>query len=137
MGQGKPLENSAVHWGIKQKPIAKKRYKAYMKLKKKQNVIVEDMGRVLYTHCSYLGASPDGIVKFKTHKYILELKCSFKWRQCTILEACKDKTFCCYIDDTNTIQLKKSQKYYTQVQGQWVYVKWRDVTLLFIQSKTF
>lgn len=118
MGQGKPLENSVVHWGIKQEPIAKKRYKAYMKLKKKQNVIVEDMGLVLYPHCSYLGASPDGIVTFETHKYILEVKCPFKWRQCTILEACKDKTFCCYIDDTNTIQLKKSHKYYTQVQGQ-------------------
>lgn len=24
LGQGKPLENSAVHWGIKQEPIAKK-----------------------------------------------------------------------------------------------------------------
>lgn len=89
-----------------------------MKLKKKQNVIVEDMGLVLYTHCSYLGANPDDLVKFETHKYLLEVKCPFKRRQCTILEACKDKTFCCYIEDTNTIQLKKSKKYYTQVQGQ-------------------
>lgn len=24
LGQGKPLENSAVHWGIKHEPIAKK-----------------------------------------------------------------------------------------------------------------
>lgn len=89
-----------------------------MKLKKKQNVIVEDIGLVLYTLCSYLGANPDDLVKFETHKYLLEVKCPFKRRQCTILEACKDKTFCCYIDDTNTIQLKKSKKYYTQVQGQ-------------------
>jgi hypothetical protein len=34
LGQGKPLENSAVNWGIKQEPIAKKRYIAHMKLKK-------------------------------------------------------------------------------------------------------
>ena len=57
IGQGKPVENNAVHWGIKQKPIAKKRYKAYLKLKKKQNVIVEDMGLVLCAQCSYIGAS--------------------------------------------------------------------------------
>ena len=76
------------------------------------------MGLVLYTHCSYLGASPDGLVKFEKHKYLLEVNCPFKWRQFTILEACKDKTFCCYVDDTNTIQLKKSHRYYTQVHGQ-------------------
>lgn len=88
-----------------------------MKLKKKQNVIVEDMGLVLYLYCFYLGVSFDGIVKFEIYKYILEVKCFFKWRQCIILEVCKDKIFCCYIDDINIIQLKKSYKYYIQVQG--------------------
>ena len=85
-GQGKPLENNAVHWGIKQETIAKKRDKAYMKLKKKQNVNVEDMGLVLCAQCSYIGASPDGLVKSDTNMYLLEVKCPYKWRQSTILE---------------------------------------------------
>lgn len=76
-----------MHWGIKQEPIAKKRYKAYMKLKKKQNVIVEDMGLVLCAQCSYIGASPDGLVKSDTNRYLLEVKCPYKWKQSTILES--------------------------------------------------
>ena len=74
IGQGKPLKNNAVHWGIKQEPIAKKRYEAYWKLKKKQNVNVEDMGLVLCAQCSYIGASPDGLVKSDTNRYLLEVK---------------------------------------------------------------
>ena len=93
IGQGKPLENNAVHLGIKQEPIAKKRYEAYWKLKKKQNVNVEDMGLVLCAQCSYMCASPDGLVKSDTNRYLLEVKCPYKWRQCTILEVCKDKNF--------------------------------------------
>lgn len=65
-----------MHWVIKQEPIAKKRYKAYMKLKKKQNVIVEDMGLVLCAQCSYIGASPDGLVKSDTNRYLFGSKVS-------------------------------------------------------------
>lgn len=101
MGKGKLLDNRAVNWGKNQEPIAKKRYKAYIKLKNKQNVTVEDMGLVLCAHCSYIGASPDGLVNCETNKYLIEVKCP-------VLDACKDKTFCCYVDENDNVQLKKS-----------------------------
>lgn len=79
LGKGKPLENRAVNWGKHQKPIAKKRYKAYIKLKNKQNVTVEDMGLVLCAHCSYIGASPAGLVNCERNKYLIEVKCPYTY----------------------------------------------------------
>lgn len=52
--------------GLSKNPLLKK-VQSLHEIKEKQNVIVEDMGLVLYTHCSYLGASPDGIMRFETH----------------------------------------------------------------------
>jgi hypothetical protein len=89
-----------------------------MKLKNKQNVRVEDMGLVLSTYCFYLGASPDGLLICEPHIYLIDVKCPYKWRQSTILDAYNDKEFCFYVDENRSAQLKKNHKYYTQVQGQ-------------------
>jgi hypothetical protein len=108
LGKSKPFDNSAVNWGRNQEPIAKKRYKTYMKLKNKHNVSVEDMDLVLCTYCSYLGASPDGLIVSEPHKYLIEVICPYKWRQSTILDACNDKALCCYVDENGSVHLKKS-----------------------------
>lgn len=50
--------------------------------------------------------------------YLIEIKCPYKWRKKSLHDACKDKEFCCFLDDNNEIQLKKNHRYYTQIQGQ-------------------
>ena len=67
-----------------------------------------------------IGASPDGKVQTQTNPdpYLLEIKCPFKWRIDTIIEACKAKNICCYLDSNNEVKLKQNHGYYTQIQGQ-------------------
>ena len=62
-----------------------------------------------------IGTSPDGKVQTQTNPdpYLVEIK----WRNYTIMEACKAKDFCCYLD-SNKVQLKQNHRYYTQIQGQ-------------------
>ena len=118
LGENKSFENSAVTWGRKQEPIAKKRYIAYKKLKENKKVKISDMGLVLCNNYSYIDSSPDGLVSCESEQYFIEVKCPFKWRNNKIIEACEDKEFCCFIDDKGEIQLKKNHRYYTQIQGQ-------------------
>ena len=63
-----------------------------------------------------IGASPDSKVQTQTnpHPYLVEIK----WRNDTIIEVCKAKDFCSYLDSNNEIQLKQIHGYYTQIQGQ-------------------
>jgi hypothetical protein len=42
----------------------------------------------------------------------------YKYRFQTIEDACKDNSFCCFLNDDNNVQLKRSHKYFTQIQGQ-------------------
>lgn len=118
LGESKSFDNSAVAWGRKQEPIAKKRYKAYKKLKEGKIVHVSEMGLMLCTENPCIGASPDGLVRFNSDLYLIEIKCPYKWRKKSLHDACKDKEFCCFLDDNNEIQLKKNHRYYTQIQGQ-------------------
>ena len=71
-------------------------------------------------HYSFLGASPDGVVESSksSEQILLEVKCPYKWRNMTVSEACSNNDFYCFFDDNNELQLKKSSRYYTQVQGQ-------------------
>ena len=52
LGESKSFENSAVTWGRKQEPIAKKRYIVYKKLKENKKVQISDMGLVLCNNYS-------------------------------------------------------------------------------------
>lgn len=112
------LEMPALKWGRKMEPIAKKRYKAFKKLKFNQNVTVMEKGLYISSTCGYLGASPDGLVKNGDEFYLIEVKCPYKYRFQTVDDACKDKSFCCFLDENNNVQLKQSHKYFTQIQGQ-------------------
>ena len=51
-----------------------------------------------------IGTSPDGKVQTQTNPvpYLVEIK----WRNDTIIEACKAKDICCYLDSNNEVQLK-------------------------------
>jgi len=120
LGQSNSFDNSAVAWGRKHEPIAKKRYIAYNKLKENQRVNISECGLVFSFEETYIGASPDGLVTCGSDidPYLIEVKCPYRWRNATVIQACKDKDFSCYVDAHNNIQLKNNHRYYTQVQGQ-------------------
>jgi len=99
-------------------PIAKKRYKAFNKLKFKQNVTIMKKGLFICSTYGFLGASPDGLVRTGGESYLIEVKCPYKYRFQTIEDACKDNSFCCFLDDDNNVQLKRSHKYFTKIQRQ-------------------
>lgn len=76
-----------------------------MRLYGKEKISVRNCGLFLHQSFIAFGASPDGIVQKNTNTYLIEIKCSFKWRNSTILEACKSPDFYCYLDSNNKIQL--------------------------------
>ena len=117
-GETKSFDNEALEWGRKQETVAKKRYKAYMKLKQKKNVKVLESGLVVCPNYSFIGASPDGFVSSEEGSYLLEIKCPYKWRNSKITEACKDPDFYCNSDENGNITLKTNHRYFTQIQGQ-------------------
>jgi hypothetical protein len=106
----KDLILPALKWGRKMEPIAKKRYKAFNKLKLKQNVTIMEKGLFICSTYGFLGASPDGLVMTGGESYLIEVKCPYEYKFQTIEDACKDNSFCCFLDDDNNVQLKRSHK---------------------------
>ena len=112
------VTTNAIEWGRKHESIARKRYKTYMRLHHKQKLLIRESGLHLCNSCIYLGASPDGIVQSDSSGYIIEIKCPYKWRNSSIIDACRSKDFCCSLDENDQIKLKTHHRYYTQIQGQ-------------------
>jgi hypothetical protein len=104
------VDNKALQWRRKHEPIAKKRYKAYKKLNCKQKVNVHERGVFLCDTCSFLAASPDGVVSQDKTEHFLEIKCPYKWRNSTVEEACKSSNFYCYLDNNNSVTLKRNSR---------------------------
>lgn len=105
------VENSYVKWGRTHEPAARRKYS----LLTKQNVTT--CGLIVNKDYPHLAASPDGIVHSDSGKGLLEVKCPYKWRDCTPEEAAKDPKFCCKIAD-GQLKLKENHSYYFQIQGQ-------------------
>ena len=94
------------------------------KLNCKQKVNVHVRGVFLCDTCSFLAASPDGVILQEKTKHLLEIKCSYKWRNSTVEEACKSSNFYCYLDKNNSVTLKRNSRYFTQIQGQMAVCKY-------------
>ena len=78
---------------------------------------LHECGLVVTNEFPFLGASPDGKVCDAGRCGILEIKCPYASRNSTISEACDLRNFCLE-KNLQTVQLKRSHAYYTQVQGQ-------------------
>ncbi|WAR17917.1 hypothetical protein MAR_032511 [Mya arenaria] len=102
----------ALKWGRKMEVVAYMQFKALNKLKHKQTVNIVEQG--LYLHQQ----NPDGLVLQNDDKYLVAVKCPYKWRYKTFTEACKDSEFCFAIDEQGAIALKPNHIYHTQIQGQ-------------------
>ena len=95
-----------------------------------KTVIAEDCGLFVHPVHGWLGATPDAIICIDgSHECagILEIKCPYKWREHSILNACMDREFYGTLQ-CDELHLKRQHRYYDQVQLQ-LYVtaaKWCD-----------
>lgn len=83
-----------------------------------KNLIVHEVGLVICLKQPFLGCSPDGVICNDGTWELLEIKCPFSCKDGPIVDREKLQTFVKYLQfNVNTeIELKQSDKYYTQVQ---------------------
>lgn len=105
----------AINWGIV------KEEEAIQAFQLSTGFVVESSGLWL-DKSGILGASPDGLVGSDA---VVEVKCPFSKRSCTIDEAVKCKDFCLIKNDTGLYELKKNHVYWHQIQGQ-IYISKRQ-----------
>ena len=98
----------AVAWGVTNEAEAIKAFTANTHLEVVDTGVWLDVSGVL-------GAFPDGLVG---EDHVLEAKCSYTFRNATIEEALKSKTFCLEKKEDGTYGLKENHVYWHQVQGQ-------------------
>ena len=84
-----------------------------------QDMIVSASGVIVNPKYSFLGASPDvAVYKPQIFNSHMEVKCPYSARNLTPVEACRISGFCCNVNSSGQLELKKTHHYYTQVQGQ-------------------
>lgn len=84
-----------------------------------QRTSTDVCGLYLSTKFPFLGATPDVLKYTGSYKFaILEVKCPYKHKNSTIVDACKDSAFCLKINNLEQPQLKTSHDYYYQIIGQ-------------------
>ena len=80
---------------------------------------VRASGFIINPELPWIGASPDGVVSCTCHgDGVLEIKCPFKTRNCSLTESCKDSSFCLGIGEEGVMALRHIHKYMFQVQAQ-------------------
>jgi hypothetical protein len=106
---------SEVKWGLNNEEKARNEFIDCMR-SDHPDLQVAGSGLLVSKEYPFLGASADGIVTCGCcPKRVLEIKCPYKHRNNTISEAVQtDTTFC--LD--RTLHLKKSHRYYSQIQLQ-------------------
>ena len=112
------FENDYVKWGRNHEPAARRKYSVVTKQ------TVTTCGLFVNKDFPHLAASPDGIIQTGNGNGLLEIKCPYKWRDCTPEEAAKDPQFCCKLVNGN-LKLKEKHSYYYQVQGQMAIAKFQ------------
>ena len=114
----KPFTSRYTNHGLKYEPIALERYQKYM-LSNHRPVQVLKSGLVISLDSPYSGAPPDGKVidpGCSERFGLSEVKCPETKYLVTPLDACSDSSF--VLEQCNgKPKLKRSHKYYAQVQG--------------------
>ena len=100
---------------------------------------VRECGFVVNPSIPWLGASPDGLIfdPLNNSVGILEIKCTYTHRLYTVQEAAASSNFFASVVD-GTVMLKRSNKYYYQVQGQMALagVLWCDFMIYTFKNYT-
>ncbi|XP_038563448.1 uncharacterized protein LOC119894834 [Micropterus salmoides] len=80
---------------------------------------VHASGFIIHPDLPWIGASPDGMVTCTCHgDGVLEIKCPFNSRDCSLAESCKHPSFCLGLREDGTMSLKTDHKFMYQVQVQ-------------------
>ena len=100
---------------------------------------VRECGLVVNPTLPWLGASPDGLIcdPLESTLDILEIKCPYSYHLCTVQEAAAGHNFFASVVDGAVI-VKRSNKYYHQVQGQMALagVLWCDFMIYTFKNHT-
>ena len=117
--------NHALEWGKANEGVAVKKYLEVQESSGHSGMVFAKAGFVISFQHPFLGASPDGYIHDPStvKQYgLVEVKCPFKFRFCTVESAASHPEFCLSKvenpDNTTSVQLKKTHDYYSQVQGQ-------------------
>ena len=106
----------SLRWGIDNEKVALKEYDIILSTEHTQYE-VKDCGLRLCREFPFIGASPDGIFSCICHsaKFLIEVKCPYSFKDTlNIDEALRQRDF--FLSEQKT--LKKSHKYYAQIQLQ-------------------
>lgn len=117
------LTNEAMRYGQSNEELARQKYKCVTSAR--FSYIVEDTGLWVNSKFPGIGASPDGLVmdSLKNTAGVLEIKCpkilqNLKPTDLHLLTPQQRNSFCCTRVSNNSIKLKRSHKYYYQIQTQ-------------------
>ena len=109
----KPVQTLAMKHGISLEPRAKQKYISVVK-SKHRSFSSEDTGLTILKEHPFVGASPDLEVNcICCGKCLVEIKCPFSIKD----DIPSDKLDFLHVED-NSLTIKKSHKYYSQMQGQ-------------------
>lgn len=108
-------KKEAIKWGLDNESLVRDAYSQNAS-QQHLNFSCQLSGLLISQSNHFLGASPDGLVECDCcGEGVLEIKCPHKHKDSTIIEASQtDKEFCL----NSELHLKKTHKYYTQVQFQ-------------------
>ena len=118
MGNSEQITNVALEWGSQQEETARSKFVEIMALKHK-SFTVKKVGLVLHPQPRYIGASPAGLCTCQCcPNMVLEIKCPYSVKEAnkTLNDGWNLTDF--LQKDGENILLKRSHKYYTQVQAQ-------------------
>ena len=107
----------AVKWGVDHEQVALKLFYA-QEATKHRDFKLSEIGLVVDANRAYIGASPDAIMTCSCHgKTTIEIKCPYSIKDISIDEGVD---LCEFLENKNenSVTLKRSHKYYTQVISQ-------------------
>ena len=121
--QPQSFSTPATRHGIENEKHAISAYLSHQLTNGHPDIAVGESGVIINPSYCFLGATPDGVVydPIQTDKPygFIEVKCPYSSRNLSPIEACENSDFFCIYDQTsNQLKLKKSHKYFAQIQGQ-------------------
>ena len=114
------FDNSDLKWGRNHEAAGRKAYEMRMKKAGHPSISVRKSGLVIHPEHPYVGCSPDGLVACHCctpTQGLLEVKCPASHEGLSPAELCEKSTFFCKLENSQVV-LKRTHKYYYQVQGQ-------------------
>lgn len=115
------IRAASLTYGLNHEKVACDLYVEKLTKSLKRNIKVFQSGLVVNPAICFLGATPDRKVIDKqehTSNFgLIEIKCPFKYRNVSVVEAASNSDFCLESCD-GKIQLKRNHPYFIQVQGQ-------------------